>query len=185
MNEEHEEMELNNFDPFLKLIINTGQTMRVRQEDINSELWQTVITISDQLFSEYVANLPIPGDYCVCAPPLSDGFAGFAINKDGLLLSDCYLATEHGDLEWIWGYVQRRYFDVTDKSEMHWPLPPEQPPSTPYLAVIRYEADLDCEPFVGTAIHDRPLKDICPWLPDLESAMGLLLLKELYEDEAE
>ena len=173
---------------FLKLIMNSGETKEVDQEDINSEIFEALVALWDRM-GDYV-SLPFPGDYGIDTT-FDAGTASFTITKGELPLSHGYFASQYDDWESAWGCVESHYLRLTDKSTIEWSLP-TKPASNPFLAVIRYEGDLWCDCDVCEESRQRgldaSLKHSRAWLGELESAMGFLLLKEgfpkeLYEKE--
>jgi len=178
-------------DSFLKLIMNTGETKEVRREDINSEVFKSLVVMWDHVGAGDVA-LPFPGDYYINVAFDDPGSASFFISKGILPLSYSYFSSEYDDYECAWGCVQEHYFSLTDKSAMEWSLA-ERPVSKPWLAVIRYRCDLRCDCQQCKERRQREpdaLEHSWAWLGEAESAMGFLLVKEgfpkeLYGDEAE
>jgi hypothetical protein len=180
----------NSFD---KLIMNAGETKEVHREDINNDILESLVSMSDRLWKEAFedeAALPFPGDYRINID-WGPGTASFTITKGELPLSHGYFASQYDDWESAWGCVESHYLRLTDKSTIEWSLP-TKPASTPFLAVIRYEGDLWCDCDVCEESRQRgldaSLKHSRAWLGELESAMGFLLLKEgfpkeLYEKE--
>ena len=177
---------------FLKLIMNTGDTKEVHWEDIDSDVFESLVARWDQIGDpDITVALPFPGDYGINATFDGPGCASFVITKGTLPLSYGYFSSEYDDFECAWGCVEHHYLDLTDKSGMEWVLP-AKPETKPFLAVIRLQGDLQCDCEVcrdrRQSEPDAAFEHSWAWVEEVESALAYLLLKEgfpkeLYEDE--
>jgi hypothetical protein len=162
-------------ESFLYLIMNTGETKEVCQENINSEILDSIIGMGKRLFGHEVA-LPFPGDYRFSVTFDVSG-AGFTIATPSQPLSHGYFSSTSDDWDAAWSCAEADYYSVTDKSAMEWSVP-EKPESKPWLAVVRYNGDLRCScEFCLGKEPEATLEHLPVWLGEMEKAVGLRLTK--------